>query len=373
MTQECATAFYVFCGLLQKRETEHEGLKHMSEAAEQAMNDADLAAGNGNDAGNDGGSATMLDELIEQGVEESGVSEQAEAAETTEGEEETETEETDTEEAGDSTTEDTEDTEEEEAEDPLSDEEKAQLKQATQERITKKINKAHAERAEAIERAEAVELERDELAERNEALQSQLDAVDVNEAAAASGVSDLFLVENEAALDARADKLQQGVDALDDWLDSHDRDEVMTLQDGAEYSYADVKARRRGLNRSLARDVPKARKVLERRAVADATARKHYPNLFKSSSAEHVEMQRLLRTVPGLRALPDAKLLVGRMLAGKGIEGKTSAPKAAAKKPKPTAPKPPKSATPAAKAGSKAQSHNPEKVMESGSWEDLVT
>lgn len=330
----------------------------MDATLEQAMADAgqtDESAGQEKEA------ATTFDELIEDDAG-SEVSEQAEA--TTEEEESAE-------DADESTDADGADESDEEDEDPLSDEEKAQLKQATQERITKKINRAHAEKLEAIERADAAEQEREDLSAKVEELEASLEAVDVNQAAAASGVSDLFLVETEAALEARADEFQQGVDALDDWLDDNGRDDVMLLKGGTEFSYAQVKGRRRELQRMIERDVPKARKVLERRAGAQATAKKQYPNLFKRSSPEHVEMQRLLRTVPGLRAHPDAKLLIGRMIAGKAIEGKTSAPKAA--KLKPTAPKPPNSAAPKAKAGvGSRQQHDPQKVRESGSWDDIL-
>lgn len=336
------------------------------DAAQKAMSDATLAEAD--NAGNDGGSATTLDELIEleaePGVLEQAEAEEAEPAEDTEDSEAAETEEE---------AEEAEDEEETEDEDSLTDEEKAALKQATTERIERKIGKAHAKRKEAEERAEAAEQERNELATRVAELEASLEAVDVNAAAAQSGVSDLYLVESEAALEKRRDELAAGVDALEDWLDSNERDDMMVTGSGTEYSWADVKAQKRALQRRLERDVPQARKMLERRTAATAQARKLYPNLFKTTSAEHQEMQTLLRTVPGLRAHPDARLLIGRMLSGKAIEGKSSVRAAAKPKPKPTAPKPPDSATPSAKrAGRALMKHDPRKVQESGSWDDLV-
>lgn len=330
------------------------------EKLEKAMGDA--AHAERSDAGNEGGLATTLDELIEQEAG-PGVSEQAES------QAEKDPDDAEAEEADEKGSEN----EESDEEDSLSDEEKAQLKKTTTERIERRIGKAHAKRKEAEEKAEAAQLERDELAARVADLQSSLEAVDVNAAAASSGVSDLFLVENEAALDKRADELSAGVDVLLDWLDEHERDDTMVLKDGTEYTYAEVNARKRELTRTIERDIPKARKVLSGRVESNAQAHKLYPNLFKATSPEYQEMQELLRTVPGLRARPDARLLIGRLLAGKAIEGKSSAPGKTSKKAIPTAPKPPDTSTPASKkAGRELQKHDPRKVAETGDWDDLL-
>jgi hypothetical protein len=333
------------------------------ETAEKVMGDA--AQVETNNAGEEeGGSATTLEELIEQEAE-PGVSEQAETEEETE---EATEEEPEAEEKAE------EETEEETEEEALTEEERAQLKQATTERIEKKIGKAHAKQKEAEERAEASDQEREVLESRVSELESNLESVDVNAAAAASGVSDLYLVETEAALEKRVDEISAGVDSLDDWIDSHIAEDYMTVDSGKEYTFADVKAERRRLSRIVEREAPKARRVLERRVVATAKARKLYPELFKSTSVQHQEMQTLLRTVPGLRVLPNARLIVGQILAGKALEGKPAkAARPATKKLKPTAPKPPETASPAKKrAGSEALNHDPKKVRESGSWDDLV-
>jgi len=329
--------------------------------AEQVM--ADAGTTENTDAGNDDGSATTLDDLIEQGAE-PGVSEQAEAVDL-----KPETGDLKPEEDGEDPEQDAEDDEG----DSLSDEDKAQLKQATTERIERKIGKAHAARKVAEEQAAELETERDELTTRLDELQGQLDAVDVNAASAASGVSDLLMVETQVALDGKEQQLEDGIESLQGWLDGHERDEVMTTVAGTEFAWADVKARQRALQKTLRRDLPKAQKVLERRQAATVLARKQYPALFKTTSAEHLELKSLLRSVPGLRASPDYHLMVGRMLAGKALEGAKPAKKAAADKPKPTAPKPPENATPTGKkTGLAANKHDPKKVRASGSWDDIL-
>jgi len=325
------------------------------------MNDAGIAEAQ--DAG-DEGSAQTLEDLMGADAE-PGVSEQAEAGAETEETEETEEPEAD----------EAEETEDEKEDLGLTDEERKLLKQATTEKLERKIGKAHAKRKEAEERAESLEGERNALAERVTELERNLDAVDVNAASKAAGVSDLFLVETEAELVERQQGLEYGVDALQDWLDSHERDDEMVAANGTEYAWADVKARQRELQRTLSRDLPKARGMLERRAQATASARKLYPDLFKATSAAAQEMQQMLRTVPGLRAHPEYRLLVGRLLAGQALEKGAAASKPAARKsaPKPTAPKPPDNAAPPSRrAAQESMKHDPKKVAESGEWDDLV-
>jgi len=337
----------------------------MDKKAEKAMSDA--AHAKTDDAGKTGGSEpTSFDDLIKDNAVEPGVSEQPEAEETaSEAEESTEEESTEEESTEEEST-------EEESEETLTDEERAQLKKTTTERIEKKIGKAHAKQKQAEERASAAEQEREELAGRVAELETRLEAVDVNAAAAASGVSELFLIENEAALEKRGDELTAYVDALDGWIDENEPGEIMTLEDGKEFTYAEVKAKRRHFNRMVERELPRARKILSQRAKANDTARKLYPDLFKSTTAAHQEMQTLLRTVPGLRAQPDARLLIGRMIEGRKLEKKAATVKAVAK-PKPTAPKPPDTGSPAARAtGREALKHDPNRVRETGSWDDLV-
>jgi len=327
----------------------------MEVKAEKAMSDA--AHAGTEDAGKIGGSAPVtFDDLIEADAVEPGVSEQPEAEETASDEEESTEEESS----------------EEESEETLTDEERAQLKKTTTERIEKKIGKAHAKQKQAEERASAAEQEREELAARVAELEANLEAVDVNAAAAASGVSELFLIENEAALEKRGNELVTYVDALDGWIDENGPEDRMFLDNGKVHTFAEVKAQRRIFNRMVERDMPKARTILAQRTKANVTARKLYPDLFKSTSPAHQEMQTLLRTLPGLLAHPEARLLIGRMLEGRKQEKKAATVKAVAK-PKPTAPKPPDTGSPAARAtGREALKHDPNKVRETGSWADLV-
>jgi len=118
--------------------------------------------------------------------------------------------------------------------------------------------------------------------------------------------------------------LESAADSLRDWLDEHGPEDEFE-ENGKTYSFAQVKQALRNSERELSRTIPRAREALKLRTAAKAAAVKLYPNVLKAGTPEATEARRLLAAVPGLRALPNWPVLVGRMIAGRALEGKPKA------------------------------------------------
>lgn len=109
------------------------------------------------------------------------------------------------------------------------------------------------------------------------------------------------------------------------------------------------------------RDVtlPGMERVLrEREKVEAEQVKKLYPQLLDSTSPEYAEAEELFERVPGLRGVPDARLLVGRMLRGKRLEA--AARRKADPVNKPAPPKEPSGGT-ESRSGVRAPSEQPSK------------
>ncbi len=101
------------------------------------------------------------------------------------------------------------------------------------------------------------------------------------------------------------------------------------------YTKEDIKAERE-YAKSLLKAAPQRIEWLNKRATANAEARKVYPALFVAGSPENLAAVEVFNTRPWLNRIPDASLLVGDALIGQRVrEGKLVTVKAG-KKPDPS-------------------------------------
>jgi hypothetical protein len=250
------------------------------------------------------------------------------------------------------------------------------LKPEAKAAIQERMNKLTRLRREAEERAEAVEARVREAEERATTAEARLAARGTADAATQAGVPRVLLAESEAEIAEREAVLERNVDALEDWLEGHGPEDEFE-EDGKAYSFAQVKAARRSMQRELSRSIPAARLALAKRIEARTQAERLYPDVLKKGAPDAVEAERLLAAAPGLRLLPDWPVWVGRMLAGKRLErkaesGERKAPAAAAEGAPPRAPvvKPaPRARVPA---GDGADAFDAEKVRKSGYSDDVM-
>ncbi len=193
------------------------------------------------------------------------------------------------------------------------------------------------------------------------------------QAAMGADVPAVLLAESEAEISRREDALEGFVDRLEEWLEEHDTDDVLE-EDGKQFSFQDVRRTARKAKRELTRTIPRARLVLKDRLAARERATSLYPDVLKAGSADRREADRLLAAVPGLRALSDWPLWVGRMLAGKKLEA-ARAPGKASVGPAKVPPRSPVSAAAAgaARGGRKvAPAADERRVKESGYDEEVM-
>ena len=238
-----------------------------------------------------------------------------------------------------------------EEKDSESDEDLKGLPEDVQARINKRIGKSVRKQREAEERAEAAEAEKQDLQERLDALEQDSAETQAGVAASRLGVSEVFLAETEAKIDAYERRLEQ----VEDFCETHKDDgyEGTGTEDDPSFTAAEIRARLRQVQRELRRDVPRARELLTKQQARDAAAKKLYPELGDSKSDVSLELRRMKRMLPGLRMLPGAALLVADMLAGRKAReaaakapGKNGKKRAAAGKPKPQQPTAGKTAGP---------------------------
>ena len=95
-----------------------------------------------------------------------------------------------------------------------------------------------------------------------------------------------------------------------------------------EYDKGSIRERYMALRDERERALPAARTILAQRRASDAAARAVYPALFDKTSDEARLVEATLKAIPGLRRLPQARMIIGDMLAGEKLR------QAAAKKAK---------------------------------------
>ena len=142
------------------------------------------------------------------------------------------------------------------------------------------------------------------------------------------GIHPLFLVENEAELNTREQWLLDALDFADENREGYEPKNPEDPEDVA-IDAETIRRNARIFRRELSQVLPKAREMVKQRAQHEAAARKRYPRLFEAGE-DSVMMKAILARAPGLKALPEYKLLVGAYLAAvkavKPQEKETKAP-----------------------------------------------
>ena len=205
---------------------------------------------------------------------------------------------------------------------------KGKLSADLQATIHKRIGKEVGKRKAAEEAAEAAKTESEMLRQQVAELQAKVDDKELPARAAATGLHPTLLIETAEGLAARKDTVVAAIEwaeyAIEKARDDGERDDAGKLiwrgtgSDGKEtiITTEALLAQKQELARELNRVIPDAERSLASRQTADADARKLYPDLFKAGSTDAQLMASLLKKVPGLRTLPNAKVLIGDMIAG---------------------------------------------------------
>jgi len=208
-----------------------------------------------------------------------------------------------------------------------------------QEKVDRRIGKEVARRKEAEELLEAERTLSKELTAKVSDLETK-----GREGPAGSGTENrLLLADSEAELEKREDFLWRVEEFCEENRDGYEG--KGTDQDPS-YTAEEIRTRLLQVRRERERDLPRAREMLKRRAAFEAVTREAYPELADPRSDLSAEANRVLARVPGLKALPDYKLVLGDLLAGrKAREVKKTGPARVAPKPPPApaAPTPPRS------------------------------
>jgi hypothetical protein len=230
---------------------------------------------------------------------------------------------------------------EEEAGEDAEKAEKGKLPPEVQEKIDKRIGKEVHRRKETEELLEAERTLTKELT----AKVSELEEQGRQAPAGGSGaINPLLMADSEAELDKREDFLWQAEEWCEENIDGHEGD---GSKENPSYTSAEIRRRLLTIRRERERDLPRARETIKRRAAFDAVTRESYPELADPRSELSVDASRLLARAPGLRAIPEYRLLLGDLLAGrKAREEKKTPPRKTAMKsppPAPGAPVPPRS------------------------------
>lgn len=181
----------------------------------------------------------------------------------------------------------------------------------------KRIDQLVKQRAEAQEQLAAVrhdaETARAQLAAERARLE-QLERERLDGAAAAQGVSKLYLAQSEQELDARRDELM----GLVQWCRANAEGGRIGTQELEPEQVASTLAM---VERELLVEMPQARKALEQRGVAAQYAAAQYPEYFGTAAQERGEnvIRGLLAKAPGLARVEQLPLMVGDMLAGAAL------------------------------------------------------
>jgi len=150
------------------------------------------------------------------------------------------------------------------------------------------------------------------LAEREAELETLQERAAASQAAAAVGVHPLLAAESEADIEKREGEIL----SFRKWARKN--------PDGGKFGEEELGAfemqeRLAEMDDELLVMVPRARKLVAARARMDAIAVREYPNLADRKSPDRMTMESVFAMVPGLRALPNAKVIVGDMIAGEKL------------------------------------------------------
>lgn len=228
--------------------------------------------------------------------------------------------------------------------------------------VQKRINKLTAQKKEALEKAEALEREVNELKAKVEGFEQARPAV----TNAANPHGDIW---EESKLREKWDQAR----ALKRWCeDNIDGAEV----NGREYSAEEIRAIRRNVEDALEVGIPQRAAFLHQYRQVKPEAEKIYPFWKDRNSAQYAEAQVVLKELPAISQLPDYQVLIGDFLVGRAVRlAKAKQPSAAPKLP-PKAPKQPTttpSAAPRAADGERAQYEaKKEKFLRTGSVTELA-
>ena len=205
--------------------------------------------------------------------------------------------------------------EDDEAEESDTDDEESEgkLDKKLQEKIDKRIGKEVAKRKTAEEKLTATKTERDKLSEELSDLRLSINA-------GSSGLHPMFLVDSENDIDKRESEIM----AFRAWArkNKHGYEGDGTPQDPS-YSAEQIEDRLEQLEDERQVILPRARKIVAERAKMDSHVKTLYPDLLDPGSDDSQIMQAILRQVPGLKRLPNVKVVIGDMLAGERLRKKS--------------------------------------------------
>jgi len=123
---------------------------------------------------------------------------------------------------------------------------------------------------------------------------------------------------------ADLDKLEQDAQrVLKTYEDNEDaitraiaRDEDRVTIDGQEIAVAQLRTMKKMAERHIREHIPAAHKFIKERTDAVVLAKKEFPALFDTRSAEYQELQWVTKTYPELRRVPSLEYFVGYALEG---------------------------------------------------------
>jgi hypothetical protein len=190
--------------------------------------------------------------------------------------------------------------------------EDGKLPPKTQAAIDKRIGKEVGKRKALEDQLQSLGTRNDELQEEVSKLREETKGMTAG-VAAAQGMHPLFMAENEADLDERAEKIME----FRQWARKH-KDGVEASEDGKTpgWTAEQIAERLDELERERELVIPKVRETLRKRAAVDAEANEVYPELFDRKSAANQVRGEILRAMPILRRYPNMNLIIGDMMMG---------------------------------------------------------
>lgn len=181
---------------------------------------------------------------------------------------------------------------------------------------------------------------------------------------ATSATSDLFAVDSEAKLEAREDYLWQWEKFC---LKNPDGFQAPEGTQARSYTAEEIRDTLLQVREERERVLPRARQALAKRLAVEPQVQRAYPELSDARSDAGVELTRVLRQVPGLRAMPEYKLWVGDAIAGRKLRLAKAAKPGGEKPPTKLPPAPPAPAGGSGSprtAGAQVQKPNEQKRLE---------
>lgn len=187
---------------------------------------------------------------------------------------------------------------------PEEEQDETEASQSQFDKLTRKRREAEEQRDVERERAEAAEAK---LAELEAKLAEQVPEA-VEQSNAFADVTDA------KALDERQRKLEGLKAFLWERLDGFEHG-------GEEFTAEDVKAEYRRVEKQLAVDLPARREYLQQADGFEQMAKAQYPGMYKPGTYLHNAYVEALQKVPGLKQLPNARLVVGDAAVGALVRG----------------------------------------------------